>query len=69
MNHWTGKIYSQKYYDMLSKRRKLPAWETREQLELLLKEHQLIILQGETGSGKTTQIPQFILEFGLLDGY
>lgn len=69
MNHLTGKIYSQRYYDILLKRRKMPVWENREQLELLLKEHQVIIIQGETGGGKTTQIPQFLLESGLLDRY
>jgi HrpA-like RNA helicase len=40
----------------------LPAWEAKEQLFLLMKQHQCIILQGETGSGKTTQVPQFLLE-------
>lgn len=47
----------------------LPAWEAKEQLNLLLDEHQVIILQGETGSGKTTQIPQFLLESGYLEGF
>lgn len=66
---WTNKAYSQRYYEILSKRKKLPAWEAREQLNLLLKEHQVIILQGETGSGKTTQIPQFLLESGYLERF
>ena len=54
INFWNNKPYSQRYYEILSKRKKLPAWEAREQLNLLLKDHQVIILQGETGSGKTT---------------
>lgn len=67
-NCWTGRPYSQKFYEILSKRKNLPAWEAKEQLTLLLKDHQVIILQGETGSGKTTQIPQFLLESGYLEG-
>lgn len=30
----------------------------------MLAEYQTIILVGETGSGKTTQIPQFLIEAG-----
>lgn len=69
INTWTNKTYSQRYYEILEKRKKLPAWEAREQLYFLLKEHQVIILQGETGSGKTTQIPQFLLESGYLERF
>jgi len=42
----------------------LPAWEAKEHLKKLLDENQVIILQGETGSGKTTQVPQFLVDFG-----
>lgn len=69
VNAWTNKPYSQRFYEILDKRKKLPAWEAREQLYFLLKDHQVIILQGETGSGKTTQIPQFLLESGYLERY
>jgi HrpA-like RNA helicase len=31
-------------------------------------QHQIIICQGETGSGKTTKIPQFFLDSALLSG-
>ena len=34
----------------------------------LLAAHQVIIVEGDTGSGKTTQIPKFCLEFGGDDG-
>ena len=34
----------------------------KQKLFQLLDENQVLILQGETGSGKTTQVPQFLLE-------
>ncbi|KAL4092934.1 hypothetical protein PRIC1_011923 [Phytophthora ramorum] len=38
----------------------LPALEHREELLAALKDHQVVVCVGETGSGKTTQIPQFL---------
>ena len=64
-NYWTGKPYSKKYYDILEKRKLLPVWEAYDTLINLVQENQIVILQGETGSGKTTQVPQFLLDSGL----
>ena len=63
INPITGSAYTPKYYDILAKRKKLPAWEAKEQLLMLVQKYQVVILQGETGSGKTTQIPQFLLDY------
>ncbi|KAL9360285.1 hypothetical protein Peur_048408 [Populus x canadensis] len=62
INRWNGKPYSQRYYDILEKRKNLPVWHQKEDFLQVLKKNQAIILVGETGSGKTTQIPQFVLE-------
>ncbi|KFK35415.1 hypothetical protein AALP_AA5G281500 [Arabis alpina] len=62
INKWNGKPYSQKYYDILEKRRTLPVWLQKEEFLRNLKENQTLILVGETGSGKTTQIPQFVID-------
>jgi HrpA-like RNA helicase len=48
----------------LQVRKKLPAHDAKEKLVSLMSKNQVIILVGETGSGKTTQIPQFLLEAG-----
>jgi pre-mRNA-splicing factor ATP-dependent RNA helicase DHX16 len=45
-------------------RRRLPIFPYREQLLQAIAEHQVIIIVGETGSGKTTQIPQYLMEAG-----
>lgn len=42
----------------------LPVWQAKEDFIQMLHSHQTIILVGETGSGKTTQIAQFIAEAG-----
>lgn len=62
INPYTKKPYSKKYYEILEKRKQLPAWETKKKLFELIDKNQIIVLKGETGSGKTTQIPQFLLE-------
>jgi ATP-dependent helicase HrpA len=43
----------------------LPITAHREQIVSMLREHQVIVVCGETGSGKSTQLPKFCLEAGL----
>ena len=43
----------------------LPIAEKREEVKTFIQNHQVIILSGETGSGKTTQIPKICMELGL----
>ncbi|GFZ13654.1 RNA helicase family protein [Actinidia rufa] len=62
LNRWNGRPYSQRYYEILEKRKTLPVWHQKEDFLQVLKANQTLILVGETGSGKTTQIPQFVLE-------
>jgi len=64
INPLTGTVYSQRYHQILEKRRMLPAWEARKDFLKLVKRNQAVVLVGETGSGKTTQLPQFLLEAG-----
>ncbi|HCO61070.1 MAG TPA: ATP-dependent RNA helicase HrpA [Porticoccaceae bacterium] len=42
----------------------LPISARRDEILRLLREHQVIIVAGETGSGKTTQLPKICLEAG-----
>lgn len=42
----------------------LPISAKRDEIEKLISEHQVLILAGETGSGKTTQIPKICLQLG-----
>lgn len=49
-------------------RKSLPTYQYREQFLAAIKEYQVLILVGETGSGKTTQIPQYLHEAGYTEG-
>ncbi|KAJ6509009.1 pre-mRNA splicing factor [Mycena sanguinolenta] len=45
-------------------RKSLPIYTYKEQLIEAIKEHQVLIVVAETGSGKTTQLPQYLHEAG-----
>jgi pre-mRNA-splicing factor ATP-dependent RNA helicase DHX38/PRP16 len=49
---------------IMSQRQKLPIHIVKEQLLRALRDHQIVIIIGETGSGKTTQLPQFLFDEG-----
>ncbi|KAJ3516974.1 hypothetical protein NLJ89_g793 [Agrocybe chaxingu] len=46
-------------------RRRLPIAQGRDALIDEIRSHDVTVLLGETGSGKTTQVPQYILESGI----
>lgn len=64
INPWTGIPYTAQYHAILEKRKGLPVWEQKQAFIDLVAKHQVVVLVGETGSGKTTQIPQFMVEAG-----
>ena len=70
INPHSGRPYSQRYFQILEGRKKLPVWEQRNEFfDVMVRKNQTIVLMvGETGSGKTTQIPAFMLETGLARG-
>ncbi|KAM3689686.1 hypothetical protein ACJW31_09G065500 [Castanea mollissima] len=47
---------------MRSFREKLPAFKVKSEFLKAVAENQVLVVSGETGCGKTTQLPQFILE-------
>ncbi len=53
---------SPEFMRMLQMRMNLPAWNFKDEILMLLEENQVLVLSGDTGCGKSTQVPQFILE-------
>ncbi|KAI3695788.1 hypothetical protein L1987_78789 [Smallanthus sonchifolius] len=53
---------------MLQARMFLPAFKEKERLLQAIAQNQVIIISGETGCGKTTQLPQYILESEIESG-
>ncbi|AGO10173.1 AaceriAAR180Cp [[Ashbya] aceris (nom. inval.)] len=60
-NPFTGKTFSENYVKILKVRRDLPVHAQRDEFLKMYQENQVMVFVGETGSGKTTQIPQFVL--------
>lgn len=50
------------YIEMLKFREKLPSYGMREELVRLINANRVLVISGETGCGKTTQVTQFILD-------
>src|SRR5512133_1914967 len=47
----------------------LPVSQRKDEIAEVIRDHQVVVIAGETGSGKTTQIPKICLELGRgLDG-
>ena len=60
-NPFNGKPLSTQYFNILKTRRNLPVHSQRDEFLAMYHKSQILVFVGETGSGKTTQIPQFVL--------
>lgn len=56
-----GHNLSERYFSILKTRRDLPVHAQRQEFVEMFQKSQILVFVGETGSGKTTQIPQFVL--------
>jgi HrpA-like RNA helicase len=62
-------LASESHQMKLQNRQKLPAWAARSEILDALKHHSTLIISGETGSGKSTQVVQFVLDALITDGH
>ena len=55
INRWTGRPFSSRYHEILRKRKNLPVYEFKDELVRKVRDNQVIIVEGETGSGKVLE--------------
>ena len=58
----SAKSHSAAHKKVLEFREKLPVYKYQKQIIDLIHANQVVVITGETGCGKTTQIPQYILD-------
>ena len=63
-------MHTPRYFFILSKdggvikhRKQLPIWDKKSAIIESILQNKVTVITGETGSGKTTQVPQYLLEY------
>ena len=57
-----------KHLPLTTQRQRLPIYANRLHILYLLENYRTVVIVGETGCGKSTQIPQYLFEAGWADG-
>ncbi|CBQ67989.1 probable DNA/RNA helicase (DEAD/H box family II) [Sporisorium reilianum SRZ2] len=66
--YFTNRVASPSYQKMLPGRQGLPIANHRQEILDLVENNQIFVLSGETGCGKSTQVPAYILEHCMSQG-
>jgi HrpA-like RNA helicase len=61
INPFTDKAYNANYFVLRKMAQSLPVSQQMPQLLSTIKQHNIVVVVGETGSGKTTQLPKALL--------
>jgi ATP-dependent RNA helicase DHX36 len=67
-NDLEAKRRDRKYQDLLAVRENLPAFQMREHIVKTIFENRVVVVSGDTGCGKTTQIPQLVFDAAIDSG-
>ncbi|KAI7827106.1 P-loop containing nucleoside triphosphate hydrolase protein [Gamsiella multidivaricata] len=66
--NWQQRLKMPNHIKLFEKRKDLPIYQFRDQVQTLISSNQVLIVSGETGCGKSTQVPQYLVEFMLESG-
>lgn len=59
---YKSRMKEDEYQELLDTRKKLPAWNLRNEILNSINQSQVVVVSGETGCGKSTQVPQYIFD-------
>lgn len=59
---YMSRMKEDRYLEMLEMRKKLPAWNLQNDIMNSVNSSQVVVVSGETGCGKSTQVPQYIFD-------
>lgn len=66
-SEFIDKSLNEDYINMIEFRMKLPAHKSKQEIINLMEANQVILIEGSTGCGKTTQVPQYALDEALMN--